>query len=181
MTLTGIRRIKIVPTPLELPLALEFEPLGFKVEPHGVREVVIVFQDEVMGVWIGVDMLPDLCLQGIDGFIFEPLAFREGSWGGVWSLEEEVEEGWGGGGRGGGHPGGGRGNRVWARVGFGRSSRAVEEMGCFYQGKTAPRGPPETHDDTGFGGRPKTYDDTGLVLNKKPMMTETPKPEKFFS
>ena len=31
-----------------------------------------------------------------------------------------------------------------------------------------------------FGSGTKTHDDTGLVLNKKPMMTETPQTRKIF-
>ena len=46
----------------------------------------------------------------------------------------------------------------------------------------------ESHDTGGLGkpmmtrrfGRSKTHDDTGLVLNKKPMMTETPQTAKIF-
>ena len=38
----------------------------------------------------------------------------------------------------------------------------------------------ETHDDTAVWTRSKTHDDTGLVLNQKPMMTETPQTSKKF-
>ena len=67
-----------------------------------------------------------------------------------------------------GYPGGG------GRVSWGALGGAVWGFGCGTGGLV------ETHDDTGFGTGPETHDDTGLVLNEKPMMTETPQTRKIF-
>ena len=70
------------------------------------------------------------------------------------------------------------GSRCWCC--YRKASRVLIKKLLFSSRPTMRDRQTKTHDDTVLGLSPETHDDTGLVLNEKPMMTETPQTRKKF-